>query len=116
MRCAVSTAGDSHTLRVGYTLPTMIFTAFMEDDVLDLTDVASVTFKARRHGRPSASLKIERAATILEPRTSGRVRVDWIAGDVDVSGEYDWWIDVLYNDGKNLPVPNPGYGALHVVP
>lgn len=113
-RCAVSTDATTHTLRVGFTLPTLIFTAFNEDEPIDLTDVATVTFKARRKNRPTSTLKISRSASMVDPRTSGRIRVDWIIDDVDVEATYDWWVELLYNDGKKLPVPSPGFGTLRV--
>lgn len=115
-RCVTVTASDEHTLRVGFTLPSMVMTVYQEDEILDLSSVVAVTFKARRRGRPSAALKIDRAALVLAPAVDGRVRVDFVAGDVDVAASYDWWLEVEFSDGKILPVPNPGFGLLRVLP
>ena len=115
-RCATITAANEHVLRVGFTLPSLVMTVYQEDEILDFSSVVAATFKARRRGRPSSPLKIDRAALVLSPPTDGRVRVDFVDADVDVAATYDWWLEVEFSDGKLLPVPNPGYGTLTVLP
>lgn len=115
-RCSTLTAADEHVMRVGFTLPSLVMTVYQEDEILDLTDVVAATFKARRRGRPSDPLKINRSALILSPPTDGRIRVDFVDADVNVAAVYDWWVEVEFSDGKLMPVPNPGYGTLRVLP
>lgn len=113
-RCSTLTAADEHVMRVGFTLPSLVMTVYQDDDVLDLSAAVDATFKARRRGRPSDPLEIDRAALILSPPSDGRIRVDFVDGDVDTVGVYDWWVEVEFSDGKKLPVPNPGFGTLRI--
>lgn len=100
---------ERHDLRVGYTLPSLVATLYRADgDPIDLsTTVTEVRFVMRRQAKDVAA-KIDRAITV-EDAAAGIVRVNFLPADVDERASYDAWFVVVFNDGNDLPVPNPGY-------
>jgi hypothetical protein len=106
---------EVHSLRVGYTLPSMEATLYHADGtVIDLTDVDTVRIIARKQGT-NASPKIDRDdVVILSPATAGGIRLNFFPGDVDTVARYDAYFVLTYSDSRELPVPNPGFFSINV--
>ena len=78
---------------------------------LNLTGVTSVTFLVRT---VSGRLLVNRAASIVEPATDGRVRHAWVAGDTDTIGTHNVEWRVVYPGAKPMTIPSRGYDQIEI--
>lgn len=68
--------------------PSVTDTIKVDDVAFDLT---GSTVKFRMRLETSSTLKVDAAATVVNP-SAGTVRYDWVAADVDTVGDYvGWW-------------------------
>ena len=70
--------------------------------VIDLTG-ASVRFHMKDL---SGTVKIDTAATIISPATSGIVQYNWTGSDTDTAGTYYAEFEVTYSDSSIESFPN----------
>lgn len=89
--------------------PTVLRNA--DGTVIDLTG-CSVKFIATVAVGTTA--KINAAATINSPATSGSVQYSPVAGDVDTAATYLCEWEVTLPSAKTVTVPDPGYDTLQV--
>jgi len=80
--------------------------------VIDLTG-ASVRFHMRTVGGTSA--KVDAAATVISPATSGIVQYNWVAADTDTIGSYQGEFEVTYSDSAIETFPNNGYIRVEII-
>lgn len=102
------------------TLP--VLRAYFTDadgNYVDLTAASGVTFRMRMFG--SAELKVEAAATVLDPLPEAaetfQVQYAWVAGDTDTPGTFEAEWEVAYPVGSHkLTMPNDGYQLVIITP
>ena len=66
---------------------------------VDLTQAASVKIK---YVKPNSTVIYENPAGILDT-VKGIVIYDFHQGELDTAGNWTFWVDVLFNDGRNAP-------------
>jgi len=71
---------------------------------IDLTDVDAVRLKFREIGSTASPTVI--AFTIINPATDGKVVMDWGATTLDIHGDYEGEVEMTYDNGKVLTVPD----------
>lgn len=82
-----------------------------DNTVINLTG-ATVRFHMRTIGGTTA--KVDSAATVVSPATSGVVQYDWVAADTDTVGTYQAEFEVTYSDGTIETFPNNGYIVVEI--
>jgi len=72
-------------------------------------DLTGKTVKFRMVNQTTGAVKVNDAtATVISPATAGKVKYQWITGDVDTAGKYwYWWIEVSGADKDYYPADNP---------
>lgn len=75
--------------------------------VVDLTNATSATLHLRPKS-PSADVESFTMA-FVSPRTSGKVRYAWAAGETDTAGERRAEVEVTWNSGEEETFPGEGY-------
>ena len=71
---------------------------------IDLTNVSAVRLKIREIG--STTLADTITFTIINPATDGKVVMDWGATTLDIHGDYEGEVEMTYDNGKVLTVPD----------
>lgn len=105
-------ANYDFTLAAGDLLPIVERTLYLPGGaVADLTGV-TVEFRWKRVGS-SGNAQV-RTATIVAA-TRGRVRYEWVLGDTDVAGEYDYKFRGFW-DGKPMSFPSASHGRFLIGP
>lgn len=72
--------------------------------VINLTS-ASVRFHMKDL---AGTVKVDAAATIVDPASSGIVQYNWAGSDTDTTGTYYAEFEVTYSDGTIESFPNDG--------
>lgn len=80
--------------------------------VINLTG-ASVRFHMRAIG--GTTTKVNSAATVVSPATSGIVQYNWTASDTDAVGSYQAEFAVTYSDSSIETFPNNGYIRIEIL-
>jgi len=93
----------SFAIKRDATLPVLEIVAIDPDgEIIDLTTATAVRFAMRRAGEDA---KVDAAATIVSPATSGVIRYSWSAPDTDTAGAYLGEFDITFPGGV-LTIPN----------
>lgn len=82
-----------------------------DQNVIPLTAATSAVFKMTN---PGGSIEVTGTAVIADV-PGGKLRYDWVAGDVDTPGDYNGEFIVTWNDGKTTSFPNFRYIGIKVV-
>lgn len=80
--------------------------------VVDLTTASSVKFMMRK--RYGTTAKIDAAASIIAPATSGIVEYAWSGTDTDTTGLYQAEWEVLFPGGRET-FPNASYILVRIL-
>lgn len=81
---------------------------------VDLTEATGVSFIMQ----PTAggATKVNAAAVIVSPATSGVVRYDWAVGDTNTAGDYQGEWQVTWTGGRKQTFPTVGYHSITIAP
>ena len=71
---------------------------------IDLTSVGAVRLKIREIG--STTLADTITFTIINPATDGKIVMDWGATTLDIHGDYEGEVEMTYDNGRVLTVPD----------
>lgn len=85
------------------------------DGVESPIDLTGATVKFMMRPTSGGTAKVNAAAVLVAPATSGVVRYDWIAGDTDTVDDYEYEWQITFGDGRVATVPTVGYESLSVI-
>lgn len=92
------------TIRKDDTLP--LIEATLQDADGVTVDLSGATVKFQMRARGSATSKVDSAATVVAPATSGVVRYTFVAADTDTAGRYVGSFEVTFSAGVIETFPN----------
>lgn len=93
-------------------LPSLTVTAVQSDGTAyDLTG-ATVVFNMR--AADTGTVKVNRSSATLVDGPTGKVRYDWVSGDLDTNGDYLAEFECTIS-GRKLTIPTNGYIPIKVL-
>lgn len=96
------TLRDSNSAAVGQTLSVTDPATWKP---IDLTNVSTAKFKFRKIG--TSTLLATIACTLLTPYVDGKITMNWGLTTLDDGfGDYEGEIEITYDDGKILTIPD----------
>lgn len=93
-------------------LPFQIFQADGETP-LDLTTVESISL-AMRHKAGDPPLDFKKECVIADAE-NGLGYYEWVDGDTDTAGEYEYEFEIIWSDGDPQTVPVDSYFELVII-
>jgi hypothetical protein len=93
------------SIKQGDRRPAAPATIMRGEEIVDLTNATSVTFKMTE--RSEMALKVDAAASVLIA-VNGTVEYRWAVGDTDTPGQYFAEWEVLWSDGTTETFPTVG--------
>ena len=104
-------SGMTFTVKQNDTVPALEAQLLDADGVGINLEMSQVRFRAiERFGKKT----IEKFATITDELT-GKVQIDWQAGDTDIAGYYNCEFEITFTDSTILTVPNDGYFMISII-
>lgn len=80
--------------------------AILNDSASTSFSLSGATIVFNMRSIATGVAKIVRASAIIVDATTRQVKYVWLAGDTDVSGDYDAEFEVILLDGRIITFPN----------